>query len=338
MSEKYSLRVELPKELEDKLKKVSSQKALSMTDWIRSQIINAPSIEWNIEKFERECPRVFSKLLFWAEKRIAKGWEMSVETRKEALKQLHSVIGEIVFAENGQALKNKFEYFDRILSHQEKTCLSSFFPFLIQFEDKEISWFQETDWYNLENGEYITLKEEVTGGFNYKGEETGLVTVNSYDAEVLNAPNMMIVDVDLVGASLLPTDPVITPYQSVALAALGEYQHDNPELGFRVYKTAGGLRYICTTEMFDPTKGESDLIMRRLLADPKYRSLCRFQETYRARLTPKPWRLEGNEAEDCKVCELIDVVGPDKIIDNFREMIDYHDAKTMGGDEELILA
>jgi hypothetical protein len=348
MPDKYSLRVELPIELADKLRKISAKKAQNMTDWIRSQIVEAPEIESNIDDFRKQYPRLFSKLLFWTKKRVSvRGWGLFSESQKidienQAFEEVYSMISEIVFAENEQALKTKFDYFDKRLSHQEKACLAKFFPFLIHLKtDEKIDWFQKSNWYNLENGEYIVLKEKVTHGFNYKGDEAGLVTVNSYDANVLNASNMMIVDVDLVGESSLPTDPVITPYQSVALAALKAYQHEKPYLGFRVYKTAGGLRYICTTETFDPSAACSDRIMRQLFTDPKYRNLCKFQETYRARLTPKPWRAAGYEKDECKVCELIEIVGPEHIIDNFKDMVQYHDEQTLAcadKDGVLVLA
>jgi hypothetical protein len=342
MPDKYSLRVELPVDLAEKLKSLSAKKAINMTDWIRSQIAEAPDVAPDVEGFKAKYPRLFAKLLFWTKKRLCKNGAFFTESERidaenHAFNQVQNMLSEIVFAENEQALKSRFDFYDRFLSHQEKTCLGDFFPFLVPFDYDETSWFQKTNWYNLENGEYITLKEQVVSGFNYKGNETGLITVNSYDAQILNSPNMMIIDVDLIGESSLPTDPVITPYQSVALAALKAYQHENLSLGFRVYKTAGGLRYICTTEMFDPTDRKSDFMMRQLFADPKYRNLCRFQETYRARLTPKPWRLGINDLEDCKVCELIDVVGPNKVIDQFSEMVKYHDEETMGKND-LILA
>jgi hypothetical protein len=336
MSDKYSLRVELPIELENKLRKLSARKAQNMTEWIRSQIIDATEIDSSVDDFRNKYSRLFSKLLFWTKKRIIIQFgglfseADKFQAEQDATNQVYSMIGEIVFAENEKALKTKFDYFDKRLSHQEKACLAEFFPFLIYLEtDEKIDWFQESNWYNLENGEYIVLKEKVVHGFNYKGDEAGLVTVNSYDANVLNASNMMIVDVDLVGESSLPTDPVITPYQSVALAALKAYQHEKPYLGFRVYKTAGGLRYICTTETFDPSSACSDRIMRQLFTDPKYRNLCKFQETYRARLTPKPWRAAGYEEDECKVCELIEIVGPEHIIDNFKDMVQYHDTQTL---------
>jgi hypothetical protein len=335
MPDKYSLRVELPMDLAEKLKSLSAKKALNMTDWIRSQIAEAPDVAPDIDGFKGKYPRLFAKLLFWTKKRLSKNSAFFTEAElidleTHSFNQVQNMLGEIVFAENEQALKSRFEFYDKILSHQEKACLGDFFPFLVPFDYAETSWFQKTNWYNLENGEYITLKEKVVHGFSYKEHETGLVTINSYDAEILNAPNMMIVDVDLVGESSRPTDSVITPYQSVALAALKAYQSEHPSMGFRIYKTAGGLRYICTTHMFDPSALSSDSMMRQLFADPKYRNLCRFQETYRARLTPKPWRVGVYDEEDCKVCELLDVVGEVKILDNFKDMIEFHDAKTIG--------
>lgn len=346
MPDKYSLRVELSEELERKLKRLSGKKSQSMTDWVRSQIVNTLDSAPDLEAFRTVNPRVLEKLIFWTKKRISQssGYRFSIsdqkDLEKEALKFIEDVVAEIIFAEDEVALLNKCRSIEKTLSHQEKACIGSFFPFNLNLEvDEKIDWFTNSDWYSLENGEYITLKEQVIESFNYEEQETGFVSINSYFADILNAPNMMIVDVDLIGESSRPTDPVITPYQSVAIAALKAFQHENPTLGFRVYKTAGGLRYICTTEMFDPNSHKSDSLMRQLFTDPKYRNLCKFQETYRARLTPKPWRLGINDEEDCKTCQMIEIVGPDSIIDNFRKMVKHHDWKTQAlTGKDLILA
>ena len=42
--------------------------------------------------------------------------------------------------------------------------------------------------------------------------------------------------------------------------------------------------------VFDPASTETQGLLADLGADPKYVLLCRVQQTFRARLTPKPWR------------------------------------------------
>jgi len=69
---------------------------------------------------------------------------------------------------------------------------------------------------------------------------------------------------------------------------------------FRVYRTFAGCRVACTSRPFAwaVDAWQAERLMRFLDADPKYAALCGKQKCYRARLTPKPWRVEE------RVCEL----------------------------------
>ena len=62
-------------------------------------------------------------------------------------------------------------------------------------------------------------------------------------------------------------------------------------LGIRLYETCNGLRGIVTSSRFDPTDSVALDLMTYLGADPLYVKLCRLQNTFRARLTPKHWRI-----------------------------------------------
>lgn len=119
--------------------------------------------------------------------------------------------------------------------------------------------------------------------------ELGRITRNSYQASVLNAYRVMFVDVDTVAdTSNAPTEKVVDA--EAALAALAELVAARAALAFRVYMTRGGLRYLCTSQLFDPLSPDSRAILRQLRADERYAALCRVQKCYRARLTPKYWR------------------------------------------------
>lgn len=82
--------------------------------------------------------------------------------------------------------------------------------------------------------------------------------------------------------------------------------------------------------------------MQNLYADPLYMRLCKFQATFRARLTPKPWRVEADEAaarfvydritgivlpewRSYAVCRLIEVTGQQTILPEFEKVIQIHD-------------
>lgn len=106
------------------------------------------------------------------------------------------------------------------------------------------------------------------------GAELARITLNGYAALVMNANTMLFADVDGGGGD--------SRLEAVVAA--------QPDLGFRVYRTPAGSRYVCTSRTFDPASSETAAILERLGSDPKYVLLCRIQRCFRARLTPKPWR------------------------------------------------
>ena len=60
--------------------------------------------------------------------------------------------------------------------------------------------------------------------------------------------------------------------------------------GIRLYRTFAGLRGLVTHDLFDPASDSTLAVLRSVGADPLYVRLCKVQECFRARLTPKPWR------------------------------------------------
>lgn len=60
-----------------------------------------------------------------------------------------------------------------------------------------------------------------------------------------------------------------------------------------IYETPAGLRLLALHKAFDPSGEESAAIMKRLSADPLYAAMCRRQQCFRARVSPKPWRIPG---------------------------------------------
>lgn len=60
---------------------------------------------------------------------------------------------------------------------------------------------------------------------------------------------------------------------------------------FRVYRTPRGFRVLAMHDLFDPSSETTKAILESLGSDPIYIKMCRLQRCFRARLTPKPWRL-----------------------------------------------
>jgi len=153
------------------------------------------------------------------------------------------------------------------------------------------------------------LREPILDELLLDGEQAVAVTRNRYGAEVLNTDRLLIADVDLPETYERPSGGLLRrlfgrrtgdPGQSgeppsvrERLAAIGSWAGDNPTLGVTVYRTASGLRVFVSGVEEPTSSARGGQILAELGADPIYRELCRAHGTFRARLTPKPWRLPG---------------------------------------------
>lgn len=142
------------------------------------------------------------------------------------------------------------------------------------------------------------------------------VSRNRYGSEVLNTDALLIADVDLPEPSPTGTPapepakrrslldrllgrPAPEPppaarsedAESVALNRVAAFAGQHEHLGTHVYRTFAGLRVMVTGSGALPTSEDAVEIMTALDTDPVYVTLCATHATYRARLTPKPWRV-----------------------------------------------
>lgn len=186
-----------------------------------------------------------------------------------------------------------------------------------------------------------------------------VVTRNRYGSLVLNTTRLCFADVDRfpprgLRQRLEALFRGIRDEQRL-LAALYDMSRREESFGARLYRTAHGCRLILRGV------GLGSAEQRRLFAalnvDPLYSKLCDSQQCWRARLSPKPFRLGlprfpqpeeslgASEAiadwvsryEECtahlSVCRLIDTVGRD--IDD--PVLDYHDRVTRARESDLPL-
>lgn len=65
----------------------------------------------------------------------------------------------------------------------------------------------------------------------------------------------------------------------------------NPEWSFRVYRTPAGLRLLAMHRPFDPGEPAVAACFGALQADTIYALMCARQHCFRARVSPKPWRV-----------------------------------------------
>lgn len=136
------------------------------------------------------------------------------------------------------------------------------------------------------------------------GECAAVVTRTAYGSEVLNTERLMFVDIDLprpaaTGGGLLalisrlfgggPKELAPSPADA-RLANLRQWQTNNLGWAFRVYRTHSGLRCLVISNWEDPVADTTHRTLSSLGCDTRYQQLCKVQKSFRARLTPKPWR------------------------------------------------
>ncbi|WP_193105066.1 hypothetical protein [Brachybacterium sp. FME24] len=211
------------------------------------------------------------------------------------------------------------------------------------------------------------------------------ITRNRYGAAVLNTDAMLISDVDLIEPSSLDraqdprgsflsrlfgnapeplpaaeADPDAFGFQGFhrrgdhhaeTLRLIDAFCARHPELGVRTYRTRNGFRLLITGSGAAPRSDRARELMGQVRSDELYMTLCRVHDTYRARLTPKPWRIEVDRFEslgtrtsaddvhrawvqryrdasqDVAVCRLLATTGPAPE-EVEQQIIDLHDRAT----------
>jgi hypothetical protein len=138
------------------------------------------------------------------------------------------------------------------------------------------------------------LREEVLKEIPEGDNSRLVITRNSYGATILNAGHALFLDIDLPAATLSGAlqrlfgrkdDRIAAP-----LAELRATLERDGHATFRIYQTAAGLRALAVDREFEPAGSETQRLMEAARVDPAFRQLCRVQQSFRARLTPKPWR------------------------------------------------
>lgn len=173
------------------------------------------------------------------------------------------------------------------------------------------------------------LLEELHGP---EGTLIAAITRNRYGSAVLNTDAVLISDIDLVepssqdrvklGGGLLSRlfgggraeqlteqqqDPDAFGLRSPGrrgehhertLALIEDLRTRHPELGVRTYRTRNGFRLLITGSGAAPSSKRAKELMGQVSSDELYMILCRVHDTFRARLTPKPWRVKVDRFEE----------------------------------------
>ena len=140
------------------------------------------------------------------------------------------------------------------------------------------------------------IREEVIAEFaDAQGERLAVITRNRYGALVLNTERVLFGDIDLPSENFLlrlcnrlgrrARD------KHFYLERMRAFQAEHGEFVFQVYETRAGLRFMVVNREIGPEGAEVELMFKTLKVDRLYTRLCRSQLCFRARLTPKPWRI-----------------------------------------------
>lgn len=80
------------------------------------------------------------------------------------------------------------------------------------------------------------------------------------------------------------------PFET-ARARIEKFATDNPNWLLRLYRTPKGYRVLVMHRTFDATEETAFEFLQKLDSDPLYVRMCRNQKCFRARVSPKPWRV-----------------------------------------------
>jgi len=128
--------------------------------------------------------------------------------------------------------------------------------------------------------------------------EKNIITRNRYGAMVLNSEDHVFIDIDSPPLSFFEKLGIFSKpegdkakeriVQMVHRVAAAKYS----DLSFSIYETAKGIRLLLSSRTFKASAVETKKLFRDFHTDRLYERLCRQQNCFRARLTPKPNRIK----------------------------------------------
>lgn len=122
-----------------------------------------------------------------------------------------------------------------------------------------------------------------------------VLTRNYYGALVLNSESVFFGDIDVdeggFFSRFLEVFGKAKKDKTYYIKKVQEFQKANTQYTLNIYETFAGLRVVITNALFDSNSPVVDGIFKALDTDPLYVTLCKYQSCFRARLSPKPWRI-----------------------------------------------
>ena len=144
------------------------------------------------------------------------------------------------------------------------------------------------------NEEYLYGVRDIPEEFIREVTPNSLVTRNRMGCLVLNTTEAFFADVDISEPGFfakLFRKETRQKKEDEAVALLNQFMESHPSAGARIYKTRAGLRYLFIHAPLGVTE-ETLGWLKALNSDALYTTLCRDQKCFRARLSPKYWRID----------------------------------------------
>lgn len=213
------------------------------------------------------------------------------------------------------------------------------------------------------------LREEIIEDIIHNQERIAVITRNSAGSLVLNTARVMFIDIDLMQSHLwerVSWRQILKnifewpkskpkPRAEQVLERIHQWYENHTDFTLRVYRTKAGFRLLVSHTLFDPESPLVTKIMEELACDNRYRRLCAIQSCFRARLTPKyyrirlerppgryPWQSAQEELlqrdwelayhqkiKDYDVCILIEILGDAPPHPEAQIIMDIHDKFVM---------
>lgn len=79
--------------------------------------------------------------------------------------------------------------------------------------------------------------------------------------------------------------------ERLARLRVASFVRRHPDWHLRLYRTPAGFRVLVMHSVFDPTDAIVDTFFQALGVDRVYAAMCKNQKCFRARVSPKPWRI-----------------------------------------------
>jgi hypothetical protein len=112
--------------------------------------------------------------------------------------------------------------------------------------------------------------------------------------------------------------------EGIARRRVEAFLASHPDWNVRLYRTPAGIRLLATHRTFDPREPEVAECFAALKVDPLYALLCHNQNCFRARVSPKPWRIGRPSPRKSEIG--VWPVKPERMVERQRWISEYEAA------------